>query len=54
MTNSEAPYCDACGGEFPYAAPPSLSRNHPATWKGRLVAVACGLLVAAFVHIMHT
>jgi len=49
-TNAEAPYCYACG--CPFAKVPSI-KAHPATWKGRMVAAAMGLLVATIIQSLH-
>ena len=40
-TDSDAPYCDACGCEFTETPTPPRGK---ATWKGRAVAIACGLV----------
>jgi hypothetical protein len=47
MANIEAPWCVACGYKFAYI--PAV-RIHAATWKGRLGAIACGLLASAIVQ----
>jgi hypothetical protein len=53
MINVEAPYCDACGCRSFVAASTHQYYRHRATWKGRFVAIACGLLVAAFFHVLQ-
>jgi hypothetical protein len=50
MSNIEAPYCAACGARFAYVPAFPL---HAATWKGRLAAMACGLLAATIVHTFY-
>jgi hypothetical protein len=42
MTNSQAPYCTACGYRF-LDVPPLT----PSSWRNSLVAVACGLIAAS-------
>jgi hypothetical protein len=50
MACIEAPYCFACGAKFAYM--PSVP-EHAANWKGRVAAIACGLLAAAIMRALY-
>ena len=50
-TGDAAPYCEACGCQFRNVPPLLL---HRATWKGRLVAIISGLLVAVITQALHS
>jgi len=54
MINVDAPYCCACGYQFPFARPaPDPPRGRP-TWKGRIAAAGCGLLAATIIHALQS
>lgn len=48
-TNTDAPYCDACGCVFA-EVPPRLP--HAAFWSSRVIAIALGLLVAVIFNVL--
>jgi hypothetical protein len=51
VTNSDAPYCEACGCDF--GKVPALVKQGP-SWLGRiLIALAVGLLAAGIINALH-
>ena len=46
-TSAQAVHCTACGCQF-VNTPPVIV--HEATWKGRVVAIACGLVAAVIMQ----
>jgi ribosomal protein L37E len=50
VSNPEAPYCDACGFEF---APERRAPPGKATWKGRMIAIGSGLVVAVAFRLLR-
>lgn len=54
MMNADAPHCGTCGCQF--ARVSRLRANpstHTATWTGRGLAIACGLLAASIAHFLY-
>jgi RNA polymerase-binding transcription factor DksA len=53
MMNAEAPYCDACGCQFPVSQLRALPSAQTAIWTRRALAIACGLLAASIAYFLY-
>jgi hypothetical protein len=58
VSQAPAPYCEACGCDFdpePVQAAPRIQWfGKPASWKGRLIAIGSGLLVAIVIQLIRS